>query len=171
MGWSFVDAFRVPVLGHGKLISRVEGDDATELHEDGGIRFTAPLERFRHFSDEPVGKKLWHLALLEFPTSVFRLASAVYRDFGSSMQRVLADLAVVDLSGWSLKPRGWAAEGSFREGNDFFLEEPIQFRREEIVEEPDRCAFRILRPLYQAFGFPEGAIREFDRMKGRLVLP
>jgi hypothetical protein len=54
---------------------------------------------------------------------------------------------------------------------NFRLEDPLRFTYEEIRRTPDRCAFRLVRLLYEAFGFPEGAVPpEYDRRSGRLVL-
>jgi hypothetical protein len=60
---------------------------------------------------------------------------------------------------------------ALQEGQDVLFEHPLSFSRQEVVEEPDRCAFRLLRRVYQAFGLREDDIpAEYDRHAGRLLL-
>lgn len=57
-------------------------------------------------------------------------------------------------------------------GDDFTLDRELIASRAEILENPDRFAFRLLRELFEAFGYPESEMpREFDRKSGRLILP
>lgn len=57
------------------------------------------------------------------------------------------------------------------EVEDMLLHQPHPFSVRELVDEPDRCAFRIVREVYQAFGYTEDKIpAEFDRETGRLEL-
>jgi hypothetical protein len=68
---------------------------------------------------------------------------------------------------WGAKP---AKE--YTTGDDLAWEDPLVFSLQEVIEEPDRCGFRLVRRVYEAFGFYEDAIpKEFDRKTGRLVLP
>lgn len=47
-----------------------------------------------------------------------------------------------------------------------------QLSYEEIRQAPDRCAFKLVRFVYEAFGFPDEAVSpEYDRKAGRLALP
>lgn len=49
---------------------------------------------------------------------------------------------------------------------------PLTFSFNEVQEEPDRCAFRLVRRIYEAFGlFEEDMSSEFDRESGRMILP
>jgi hypothetical protein len=46
------------------------------------------------------------------------------------------------------------------------------FSSQEVIDRPDRCAFRVVRRLYEAFGLSEDAIpHEYDREAGRLLFP
>lgn len=50
--------------------------------------------------------------------------------------------------------------------------EPLVIPFGEIDEAPDHCGFRLVRRVYQAFGWRESAMpRQFDRETGRLILP
>lgn len=46
------------------------------------------------------------------------------------------------------------------------------FEWQQIVDEPDRCAYRLIRRIHEAFGYDDEQIpREFDPETGRLSLP
>lgn len=118
--------------------------------------------------------------LLEYPTSVLRLARTIYQDAKLAeppQGPILVDFAITGLSGQRLKPHSpsdWGLErrvGVFPEQADFVLPRPLQVSLTELAD-GDRVAFRLIRQLYAAFGFSDADIpREFDRKTGRLVLP
>jgi hypothetical protein len=52
------------------------------------------------------------------------------------------------------------------------LESPLIFRFSEICALDDRCGYRRVERVYEAFGYRRDAIpKEFDSASGRLVLP
>jgi hypothetical protein len=157
-----------------------------KVFEDGGVLFTAPLVDFwspPRRRDDPE-RLLWPYAVLEYPISVFRIASTLYGATGDSRMEdkaavaVVVHLAVFGLSGWTLRPgspRRWTlrppAANPYTEGEDFVLERPLVFAAEEL-EQPDLCGFRLIQRLYGAYGFSRSQIpEEFDQRVGRLVLP
>jgi len=180
MGWNFTDRYQQPKRRQGRLV--LGGGDAparTEIREDGGLLFATAIDRLHWKGEE---NELWPYPLLEFPTSLFRLAATLYRR-GSERPLspdlpVVADLALLGIAGWKLRPGTPETTGflfadpvTCQEGDDFLLTEPMVFSVEEIMETPDRCAFRLVRRLYEAFGLSEDAIpREYDREAGRLLL-
>lgn len=155
------------------------------LDAEGGLRLIAPLESFSAARATPpeLGRLLWPLDLLELPVSVFRLLEAIYfrRDLWlgaiPSSTALWTHMALYGLQGWHLRP-GSPNRWGFRppaatrfEENDFILERPLVFQMEEL-REPDNCGYRLVRRIYEAFGFLESAIPdELDRKLGRLVLP
>lgn len=49
---------------------------------------------------------------------------------------------------------------------------PFSFSVEEIVTEPDRCAYKLVSWVYRSFGFgPDDLLREIDRCSGGLEIP
>jgi hypothetical protein len=110
--------------------------------------------------------KIQHTALLELPTSALRVMSRVYGNLGTGHFRLLADLALFELNVETFVPIPEPQR------IDVLSDKPLEFTQQEIVEEPDRCAFRLVRRIYQAFGRREDQMPGgFDRDSGRLVLP
>lgn len=165
---------RQPRLGQERVSWGEPGYGSTEVTSDGGISFEAGLERF-HWKGED--RELWPPVLLELPISVFRLAGYLYRELGDLAGDVLADCAFFGIRGWRLRDGSldFLDPGDLREPtdlDDLIWEEPLRFAAHEISEEPDRCGFRLVRRVYEAFGIREAAIPSFfDRGSGRLILP
>jgi hypothetical protein len=125
-------------------------------------------------------------------TSLFRLLGAIYRDDELTQSRpdqngiVLAMAALCGLGKaelrpgsprvWDLYPGPYFPDDSLRPktydgGTDLVIQPPLQFYLLEITAEPDRCAYRLVRRIYECFGLGQEAIpREFDPKLGRLVL-
>jgi hypothetical protein len=71
-------------------------------------------------------------------------------------------------SGFALAAQG----NSYDDEPDLIWDEPLLFTLREVRDEPDRCGFRLVRRVYQAFGYDEEKVpSEFDRKAGRLILP
>ncbi|HEX5761012.1 MAG TPA: ATP-binding protein [Thermoanaerobaculia bacterium] len=175
MGWNFAGLHRLEVR-KGKLVTNPADLDYVEVRRDGGLVFGLPLRRLHWKGDDP--REIWPLALLEFPISAFRIARVLYEGVLRAQDRVVAELALFGIKGWKLRPGSpgsWSRLGgpeSFTESADFTLERPLVFRFEEIEAEPDRCGYRLIERVYEAFGLRREAIpEEFDRSAGRLVLP
>ncbi len=196
-GWHFVQVSEAPRLSPGMLSWRCWDAFSVDLHQDGGLVCRAPLASL-HFKGEEL--ELWPPALLEYPISAFRLAQAVYRecvihddarrprgqaspetgDNEESSVDVLADIAFFGirgskLRGGSMLERHWRGN-TIREypedEEDLTWPEPLVFRLGELLEEPDRCGFRLIRRVYDAFGYREPEMpREYLRESGRLILP
>jgi hypothetical protein len=182
MGWNFIDRYQEPKRRQGRLV--LGGGDApvwTEIHEDGGLLFATPIARL-HWKGG--ANELWPYPLLEFPTSVFRLAATLYSHGSDDTSLhpnlpVVADLALLGLTGWTLRPGSpettqflFAEPVTCQEGDHFLLTKPMVFSSQEVIDRPDRCAFRVVRRLYEAFGLSEDAIpHEYDREAGRLLFP
>jgi hypothetical protein len=150
----------------------------TELHRDGVLTVTCPLETLEWMEKG----ELYPYVLLELPTSLFRFASILYKEKApNTLEVVLADMALMDLGGRKLRPHspksiehrlhpGASCQGPAEK--DLMWEEPMAFKPKEVLEKPDHCAFRLVRRVYEAFGFKEANIPcEYDRSLGRLVIP
>ncbi|HVR97206.1 MAG TPA: ATP-binding protein [Thermoanaerobaculia bacterium] len=173
-GWSFTEFQCRPEIRQGRL--RVEDILSLEIRRDGGLTFTTPLSSLHWKGEE---QEIWPFALLELPISAFRVAREVYRTqpkLGPEAG-VVADLILVGLKGWKLRygsPGRWSARSlkTFLETDDFFLDRPLLFQGNEIETEPDRCGYRLVERIYEAFGYRRDAIpQEFNQETGRLVLP
>jgi hypothetical protein len=182
-GWNFVNPYeRVRRQGDAVIHGQDEGS-SVRVYRDGGVEFILPIENlyWKSASGRPESdaKEIWPFSLLEFPISVFRLASTIYTDH--ALQRlgpVLADLALFGLQGWTLRPHSPRSFGyrlhspaPFDEEN-LLLPKPLTFQRDEILHKADRCGFRLVKQVYERFGYWEKEIpEEFDRESGRLIFP
>jgi len=143
------------------------------LTERGGARFQAELDWLQWKGEE---REIWPYILLEYPISAFRIARVIYNGLLKPTDRVASGLALFGIGGWGLRP---GSPGHFFRENEIvrmeepdLLWEPTVFRFGEIDEHPDRCGFRLVRRVYQAFGFRESDMpREYDVETGRLLLP
>jgi hypothetical protein len=173
MGWQFANPDHEPRIGAGALTQEKGRGPKTVIRSNGSIEFSTPMTALWWKGPE---NEIWPFAVLEYPTSILRLARAVYGDLEKPREsRILADLALFATRGWALRPHSPTsidfAFGEVRPYQDRNLtfDEPLTFRLREILEEPDRCAFRLLRRIYEGFGHREDAIPEEFRT-GRLLL-
>ena len=176
-GWNFVNSDRSPVMLPDKLVTAPEVRRRVEIRRDGGMVFAMPLEDLS-LGRKGQEKELWPGALLEFPVSAFRLAKVIYGGKLNPGDLVLADLAILGIRGWILRggtpgqvpilntPHGYDSS------DDLLWESPLRFDFAEIDASPDECAYRLVRRIYEAFDFSEGAIPEwFSRQSRRLIFP
>ncbi len=181
-GWNFVNPYERTRRDRDALVHQDEGH-LLRIFRDGTVEFTVPIENlyWKSVSGRPEadGKEIWPFCLLEYPISVFRLASTIYREHAlDRLSSVLADLALFGLKDWTLRPhspRSFAYKLStpriFLE-EDLLLTKPLPFESGEILDEPDRCGFRLIEKVYERFDYWEDKIpQEFDRLTGKLVLP
>jgi hypothetical protein len=92
---------------------------------------------------------------------------------------VLGDLALLNVGARQLRPGspgelffGSNEPSQSTEGGDILAKSPLMFTANEVLAEPDRCGFRLVRRVYQAFGMREDDIpNAYDRKAGRLILP
>lgn len=177
-GWVFANPYREPELKKGRIVQGVPDGIEASVHRSGKITLSAPLASFQWQGQE---RELYPYALLEFPTSAFRLAAQVYSAKLVPEARVLADLALFGLEGWTLRPYSPSVHGHrihsmqhdtwpFEEGRDF-VDRPISFGCRELCEEPDWCSYRLIKRIYEAYGHPEELIpREFDQQTRKLLI-
>lgn len=171
--------------GEGLRIGR-EGIFWLSVSRSGGVSFTAPLLSFFRPgpANRPQEKALFPLAVLEYPTSVFRLMARLYSDESvwedgppASASKVFTTVAVFGLRDWILRPgspRDWSffdlpSPSRFSDA-EFVLADPVVLAVEDVVRSPDSSAKRLWGRIYEAFGFwPEHFPSEFDASTGRLV--
>lgn len=184
-GHNFTAAYtiggRMPIDKPGYLAVGKKDVFWLEVHRSGVIDFQLPLDILWKGDVE---RSLVPEKLLEYPVSVFRLAGALFRDLSfwrspvPESTRIVAQLAILGLEGWSLPGAPGAERLSllprravFRD-EDFVLERPAVFDLSEIKNEPDLCGFRLIEQVYEAFELGRADIpQEFDRKTGRLILP
>lgn len=179
-GWTFVNPFQEPTLD----VDQISGGNryaSVEIRDDGATLCNVDLDALRWKG----GSVVKTYALMEYPTSVFRLASALisqYRGVGVfNEDRVLADLAlfgVAEMELYSGSPQRWEMGivldhevGECKDGY-IFGREPLAFTIGDVIEHPDRCAYRLYRRIFQGFGHRESAIPDaYDRKTFTLVFP
>ena len=175
--WNFVLELSRPKLGrHGLRNGNDDDVGYIEVQRSGAVVFKIPLERLENLDHE---HQIQPYALLEFPVSVIRLAAKVLERWGPDASVVLVDFAFVGLRGWSLRrgspqsPSGrFGPPPEFKEFDDLVPPKPFRFKREDLIEEPDRCGLRLITFVYEAFGHPAKDIPpELDPGTGTLVLP
>lgn len=179
-GWTYLRGARaVEPTSRGVRV----GDAAwglTEIAREGLIEFRMPMERLLHRPDLPdrPANEFDPYALVEYPTSLLRLAAKLAERWGA--QRYFVALAMGRASDWTLWPFApntygwkdeWRGRGRFDEGADFVLDPPLEFTRDELVSAPDACAYRLLVRVYAAFHLGADKLpREFDPVSRRLML-
>jgi hypothetical protein len=166
-----------PRLKQDRLILEDErvGNRAVAFHRRGALTFRASLDALRASTEREI--EPW--VLWEYPISALRIASKVYQEGGLPPNaRVFADLSFFGLRGWKLRPGSFfstwlpSPQPSAFEDSDDLLWEPLDFSAEEIASEPDRCGYRLVERVYEAFGFRREQIpQEFDQKTGHLILP
>jgi hypothetical protein len=179
-GWSFVVQFGPgPRLQKDRLVMTDESYDAPygriiTLQRRGALTFEAPLEALFWKGEEG---EIWPFALLEYPISAFRIARAIYAGKLPFGTRVVADLSLFGIRGWKLRPHSpvtWlrGRPRPFEESEDLVSDGPLDFSAEEIENDPDRCGYRLVERVYEAFGYRRDEMpAEFDTQSGRLILP
>lgn len=173
MGWGF-RIIIPPTLEPDALVTHPAESRFVEIRRDGGLSFRIPLEDLHWTGDR---KEIGSYALAEFPVSAFRIARKVYEDALRPEDQILVDMAFFGIHGWKLRP-GSPDQGGprepveFTDSRDLMWESPLAFSFKELDAEPDRCGYRFIQRVYEAFGFGREAIpKEFDRRTGRLILP
>lgn len=174
-----------PRLKVGSVSIGREGIFFVTVFRDGGLLFEAPLTTLFAGGRDP---ELSSEALMEYPTSILRLCSALLAasqvfEAGAPAPEteIVAVLALLGLGGWRLRPgspqqsrAGWKPQPRTLDDQDdlVFAQPPLRFRSDEVRERPDECGFRLWSQVYEAFGFwPEDYPPEYDATTGRLVLP
>jgi hypothetical protein len=173
----------------GRLVLGETNDAALSIYRHDGIQLRLPLGKF-HAGHEPGAEKpLYWLTLLEVPTSVFRLLSKMLRyetlweELPLENSLFVSSVALLGLQGWTLRPyspqlqqlQGWwnylLRDPHSSSDRDFILAQPFGFTLRAIRDDPDRCGFRLVSRIYEAFGFGTAELpSEFDQKSGRLVL-
>lgn len=168
-----------PELEKGRLVARaVDAGEVlkeTVLRRDGGIRFRSVLDHLYQRETGRGPRLINPDVLIGIPLSLFLLAKALpWGELGGEFELV-ADLALlgVERAGAGLLPGRWRVPRPgtevkrFTEEEDLTFAEPLCFRFEEVAENPERCLFRLLRRVYEAFGLREEAMPfSFDPATG-----
>jgi hypothetical protein len=177
MGWNFAYPSRTPTRKPDRLVHGEGSSRHTEILRDGGLSFRTPVENLHWKGSE---REIWPYVLLELPVSLFRLAAAIYKRVKVPPEtEVAGDLAIFGLRGWTLRPGSPQSliyrigdASRFEDSVDFVREDPLELRCREILEEPDKCAVRLVARVYEAFGYGNDDVpREFDWDSGRLLIP
>ena len=173
-GWNFSKFREGLVIKKDKLLAQPGQPRSAEIRKDGGLVFTVSL-RALYWKGQP--QEIWPYSLLEYPISAFRIARSMYQGKLAPGDPVIADLGLIGVKGWKLRPGspGWGGYSEpevFMESEDLVWEKPLLFTSAEINREPDRCGYRLVERVYEAFGYRRDMIPEvFDQKTGRLVFP
>lgn len=182
-GWNFIDPYqRIKRGTDGSILFGEAEGIHVQIFPDGAVEFRMPIINLYWKTvggpNQANGKEIWPYCLLEYPTSVFRLSSTIYREHNLISDRFLADLGLFGIKDWLLRPyspqsiRFRLANPKKLDFDEIVLDEPANFTREQITGQPDRCAFRLVTQIYWRFDFDEQDMpAEFDQVAGRLVLP
>jgi hypothetical protein len=118
--------------------------------------------------------------LRDVPLSLFHLARHALLGDLDGGDRLVADLALLGVGrekggllphGWQV-PRPGTEARVVQEEDDVTLPEPLGFRFDEVAENSDGCVFRLLRPVYEAFGLREDQLPfSFDPATGLPRIP
>ncbi len=185
LGWNFTSSQYGEVRPfrqadrHGYRLGEEGSVQWTTVSAGGDVDFGAGLERLQW---QGQARSLWPLALLEFPVSLARLVRTLYAEFAARPPvpdvQIVLGLGLFRIGNWTLRP-GSPNSIAFRMqepraygGTDAFLGEPVLVSWKELHATPDRCAFHLVRQVYQAFGFEERDLPvEYDRDSGRVTFP
>lgn len=180
-GVSFVDPLEEPIFNSERVTQGNGRYRWIEITSSAVVTFmsaTSPLFDVSGSSR----RELDAYALLELPTSVFRLMGRILerharREAGG---HVVAALVVNDMTSARLRrgsPRDLESLRTPREleraPRDVLQVDPFSliFQANALRENPDRCALRLIRAIYAQFGFDTDAIPpEFDQERGVLRL-
>lgn len=172
-----------PELGQGRLVARAIPFDRlvkeTVLRADGGIRFQSVINHlYQHARGSSPGL-INPDVLIGVPLSLFRLAAVALEGKLVPTDPLVVDVALLGVGREEarLMPGHWRVPGPgrsagvFDEDEDLTLVAPLVFTFQEIVEEPERCVFRLLRPVYESFGLREDAIPISPDRSARTTAP
>lgn len=176
-GWTFFRRGAALRLAQDRLEVGAEETGQLRLWRSGRLEMRVPLAMLEHkrIRREPIAREIYPLALVEYPTSLMRLASRVFEHGDSTVHVALALVGArgAKLGAYSPNSIEWQFGDrleTFDDGDDLILA-PLEFTRDEVVSAPDACAYRLLVRVYEAFHMgPDKLPREFDRLTQRLVL-
>lgn len=175
-GWNFSKFNYGPRIRQGTLVTSPDEFLKVEIRSDGGLVFSAPLEALHWKGEE---NQIWPPVLIEYIVSALRVARAIYQDHLQEGDSVVVDLVLAGLQGWILRPGApgiWFSANRPRKfsEDDFALIRPFVFRFKELASDsgPDRCGYRLIERVYEAFGIRREDIPKlFDPDSGRLIMP
>jgi len=178
IGWHAIRPQCQVQTRQGARYTEIPGVCRMEVRRDGGLALEVALEALQ--ASRGQDREFNPYALIEFPTSVLRMAKALVESASLQVTGIAADLALFGVQGWLLKPwspESWGAvlrehRGTQYGKDDFLLDRPLVFAREDVLDNPDGCSYRLMRLVYEAFEFGEDMIPfEFDHETKRLNLP
>jgi hypothetical protein len=175
-GFTFVSPHHQPRLEGDRLVTTLEQNPWVTVWRSGRIECSAPLE-FLYWRGQDQ-YEVYPYCLLEYPVSALRIASTIFARSSKALRsEVVADLALFGLEGWKLRQGSPQGTGYARQAPivfpeaDLVSDRPLVFAAQDFLNEPDRCALRLVEQVYEAFGFGRDQIPpEFDQRSGRLVL-
>lgn len=178
-GWNFTGAGSlVPEYPDALRYGERDSIQWLWISSRGEVEFNVSLERL-YFQREP--GRMSPLALLELPASILRLVAVLYGRFGkpppSARATILAGLGLFKADSVTLSPGSptslaWQLPENAHTAQLGEIPAAVSMTWEELSSHPDAGAFRLVKPVYRAFGFEEDALPpEYDRRARRLVIP
>jgi hypothetical protein len=182
-GWTY-EAGGEPRRRQGRLEKGDAGPPAYRhlvIHETGRIEFTTERDEEWSWHTEALERQgtstIDPFVVTEYPASVLRLAAHIFRA-GKGDGTVLVDFGLRGIEG-TLLPAGIPGTRLFRDlarfqkqrytEGDLFVKPagPLEVEAQELIENPDRVAFRIARDVYGAYSLDEEEIPFYNRSTGR----
>ena len=180
-GWNFVNHSSEPKFKVGRVFHEMGGHGrTTEVTRAGQVTFTTPRDDLYWKGNDNDPHDLYPYCLMEFPVSVFRLASVILNRYDKlgTIRQVVAGFVISGIRGWRLRPGSpkgppspWDRPKEFEQGALLIDPGQLEFDADKLRENPDRCALRLVRLIYEEFEFQSEAIPpEFDQQQGVLRL-
>jgi len=178
MGWTFVVPDKRPELSKDTLSTSIEDYFKVTIQRTGSIELVGDMEMLQWKGG---AKEIWTLTLMEHCASLARLAGKVY-DNHTDLGRdaiVLVDCALFTVGEWGLKPSSprslnymMGSVSHYLDSKDLMWDDPISVSLEDLVQYPDYVAFRLVRRVFEAFGYREEAIpSEYNRQEKEIYWP
>ncbi|MBS2021961.1 MAG: ATP-binding protein [Deltaproteobacteria bacterium] len=183
-GWNFIVPGEIGLrsLAGGVIYDQSQSFKVLQVQPNGTLRFQAqsPLLHWNYPPGVP-STLLWPYALLEYPASVFRLASYLFSRFPKATDldeddQILFGFAVTGLAGQTLRPGSPLGTRYFRPPKESpgseYISPVLSVSWDDLRTKPDRCAYLCVRGLYEFFGFDEDDVpAEYNRETGILTFP
>jgi hypothetical protein len=178
-GWTFLGRGIEPNMIQGGLRSGDAESGELVVSKEGRLTYSVPLTSLQ-FEDR-AQREIYPFALLEYPVSIVRLLAVLLNEYArDSKPGVMLELGMMRVRGWTLWPyapnkMGWHEEffgkTTYEDADDVLTTPPLEFEWDEVTSQPDHCAYRAIRLVYEAFHFTEDKIPNvFDAKTHRLDL-
>jgi hypothetical protein len=149
-GWHFSQFLTRPQIQQDVLVA-ADQLRTVKVRRNGGLAFIALLKALETRFLRMEENEIYPPSFVEYIVSTFKMARVIYRNVLRPQDTVVVDLLLAGANGWKLRA-GWYSERRIMQSKDLVLTQPLTFLFREIAEEPDRCGYRLIERVYEAFG-------------------